>query len=84
MSRELETFDMKVYRAQLEMTKQMTSRLREFGVPFFGTKSELVRPRAQAEANGSDPPKDKGVINEMELVELQRRMLTILEDLCTD
>jgi hypothetical protein len=75
---------MKVYRAQLEMTRQMTSRLREFGVPFFGTKSELVRARAQAEADGGEPPKDKGVIDEIELVKLQRRMLTILEDLCTD
>jgi hypothetical protein len=84
MARELETFDMKVYRAQLEMTRQMTSKLRDFGVPFFGTKSELVKTRAQGEADREASTQDKGTIDETELVKLQRRMLTILEDLCSD
>ncbi|EHK98628.1 hypothetical protein M7I_5569 [Glarea lozoyensis 74030] len=84
MARELETFDMKVYRAQLEMTRQMTSKLQEFGVPFFGTKSELVRTRIQGEGDREASTQDKGTIDETELVKLQRRMLTILEDLCSD
>jgi hypothetical protein len=84
LARELKTFDMKVYKAQLEMTKQMTTKLREFGVPFFGTRSELVKARVQAEGGLGVSQHDKGVIDEVELVNLQRRMLTILEDLCTD
>jgi len=86
MARELETFDMKVYKAQLQMVKEFTSKLRSLGVPFFGTKSELVR-IAGKEANeeGVGGPKDeKGLIDEAELVELQKRMLTMLEDLCSD
>ena len=66
------------------MTRQMTSRLRDFGVPFFGTKSELVRARTQADASREESTQDRGTIDEVELVKLQRKMLTILEDLCTD
>jgi hypothetical protein len=75
---------MKVYKAQLEMTKQMTSKLREFGVPFFGTKSELVKAYVKGEGGIEASQQDKGFVDELELVELQRKMLTILEDLCTD
>ncbi|KAG9233870.1 hypothetical protein BJ875DRAFT_30934 [Amylocarpus encephaloides] len=87
LARELQTFDMKVYRAQMEMTREMTSKLRGMGVPFFGTKTELVRPRGLSETSGSGPPKDKdekGMIDEIELVKLQRKMLAMLEDLCSD
>jgi Protein of unknown function (DUF2458) len=75
---------MKVYKAQLEMNRQMSSRLRECGVPFFGTKSELVRSRAQAGAGRMEDPKTNGMIEESELLKLQRKMLSILEDLCSD
>lgn len=59
----------------------MNTKLRGLGVPFFGTKTELVRPANKK----SDQPLDgKEMINEVDLVKLQRRMLEMLEDLCDD
>jgi hypothetical protein len=86
LANELETFDMKVYRAQMQMVREMNTKLRSLGVPFFGTKSELVRPAGKDVAgDGGHAPKDeKGMIDETDLVKLQRKMLAILEDLCTD
>jgi len=73
---------MKVYKAQTQMVKEMNGRLRNLGVPFFGTKSELIRVGGKEEILDI---KDKdGMIDEAELVELQRKMLSILEDLCSD
>jgi hypothetical protein len=68
------------------MAKEFTSKLRNLGVPFFETKSELVRKaKKEAAGDGNDGPKDeKGTIDEAELVKLQKRMLAILEDLCSD
>lgn len=78
---------MKVYKAQMQMVKEMSAKLRSLGVPFFGTRSDLVRPIGK-EANpmiGTPDRKDeKGTIDEGELVTLQRKMLAILEDLCSD
>lgn len=82
IARELETFDMKVYKAQIQMAKEMTTKLRNMGVPFFGTRTELVRPISIGEA--SKEAEGKAVIDEIELVKLQRKMLSILEDLCSD
>jgi hypothetical protein len=87
LAKELETFDMKVYKAQMQMVREMTAKLRSLGVPFFGTRAELVRVdgKERAEEARSDGPKDgNGAIDEVELVKLQRRMLTLLEDLCGD
>ncbi|KAE8453778.1 hypothetical protein EG329_009290 [Mollisiaceae sp. DMI_Dod_QoI] len=86
LARELETYDMKVYRAQMQMTREMSNNLRNLGVPFFGTRSDLVRPAGrEGTASSADGSKDgKVMIDEAELVKLQRRMLTILEDLCND
>ena len=87
MAKELETFDMKVYRAQTQMVKEMMAALRKLGVPFFGTRSDLVRVPGKEGAGGSgggDGKDGQGMIDEAELVKLQRRMLVILEDLCSD
>jgi hypothetical protein len=78
---------MKVYKAQLQMVKEMTAKLRSLGVPFFGIRSDLVRPigkEANASSGTADPKDEKGTIDEVELVRLQRKMLAILEDLCSD
>ncbi|KAH9212632.1 hypothetical protein DL95DRAFT_447543 [Leptodontidium sp. 2 PMI_412] len=86
-AKELETFDMKVYKAQLQMVKEMTAKLRSLGVPFFGIRSDLVRPigkEANASSGTADPKDEKGTIDGVELVRLQRKMLAILEDLCSD
>ncbi|CAG8977884.1 hypothetical protein HYALB_00001761 [Hymenoscyphus albidus] len=87
LARELETFDMKVYKAQMQMAKEMTSKLRNMGVPFFGTRTELIRPMSHANTGRGDASKESGgkaLIDEIELVKLQRKMLGILEDLCSD
>jgi hypothetical protein len=87
LAKELETFDMKVYRAQMQMVKEFTSKLRSLGVPFFGTKVELVRiPNKETDgAGGLKGPKDeKGLVDEAELVKMQKKMLAMLEDLCSD
>jgi hypothetical protein len=85
MARELETFDMKVYKAQIQMVREMTAKLRNLGVPFFGTKSELIRKNGFGSAGGSKSPSEKDImIDEAELVKLQRKMLAILEDLCSN
>ncbi|QSZ35371.1 hypothetical protein DSL72_008241 [Monilinia vaccinii-corymbosi] len=88
LARELETFDMKVYKAQTQMVREMNGELRNLGIPFFGTKSELVRvPGRSDAANGTGAnvtEGEKGVIDEEDLVKLQRKMLNILEDLCND
>lgn len=85
MAKELQTFDMKVYRAQAQMVKEMMAALKRLGVPFFGTKSDLVRMAGKEGAGGGGVGKEgNGMIDEGELVKLQRRMLVILEDLCSD
>lgn len=79
---------MKVYKAQTQMVREMNGKLRNLGVPFFGTKSELVRMPGRVDAaNGkaaNATEEEKGTIDESDLVELQRKMLNILEDLCND
>ncbi|ESZ96292.1 hypothetical protein SBOR_3347 [Sclerotinia borealis F-4128] len=88
LAKELETFDMKVYKAQTQMVREMNGKLRNLGVPFFGTKSELVRVSGKVDAtNGTGMNAmegDKSMIDEDDLVKLQRKMLNILEDLCND
>lgn len=59
------------------MVKEMSMKLKSFGVPFFGTRTDLVRAPGEAPGEGKK-------IDQAELVELQRRMIGILEDLCKD
>jgi Protein of unknown function (DUF2458) len=86
LEKELETFDMKVYKAQMQMVKEMSNKLRSLGVPFFGTRVDLVRPagKESSGAGGDVGSEEKGMIDEVELVKLQKKMLAILEDLCND
>lgn len=80
---------MKVYRAQLQMVKEMSAKLKNLGIPFFGTRTELVRVPAKegklVAAKGAvviGDADDGGKIEEKDLVALQKKMLAILEDLC--
>lgn len=84
--KELETFDMKVYKAQMQMIKEMSTKLRSLGIPFFGTRVDLIRPAGKDSTGteGSVVPEEKAMIDEVDLVKLQRKMLVILEDLCND
>lgn len=102
MEVELNNFDAKVYRAQHQMVREMSVKLKGLGIPFFGTRNDLVvlngaSPTREEERQGKGThPRltggghdgggnvdgGKKRITEKELVELQRRMLGILEDLC--
>ncbi|KAL3424205.1 hypothetical protein PVAG01_03486 [Phlyctema vagabunda] len=87
LAKELEIFDLKVYRAQMQMVREMTTRLKGLGVPFFGTKTELVRVagKALSEPTLFDGHEDeKTLIDEADLIKLQRKMLGILEDMCNE
>lgn len=76
---------MKVYKAQLAMNREMSNKLRSLGVPFFGTRSDLVKPAGNEASEPHMDTKDgKAMIDEAELMNLQRRMLTMLEELCND
>lgn len=102
MEVELNNFDSKVYRAQHQMVREMSVKLKGLGIPFFGTRNDLVvmngaGPTMEEERHGKgkdprltgggydgavDADRGKKRITEKELVELQRRVLGILEDLC--
>jgi len=86
MASELRTFDMKVYKAQLKMNEEFTARLKRLGVPFFGTNPDLVRKSGKEDGeDGSTTPKyEKGTVDEAELLKLQKKMISILEDLAAD
>ncbi|KFX86185.1 hypothetical protein V490_09184, partial [Pseudogymnoascus sp. VKM F-3557] len=79
---ELRTFDAKVYRAQCQMVVEMGGKLQRLGVPFFGTRPELIRYDGGVDGAADDRAEGDGKgITESELLEMQRRMLGILEDL---
>lgn len=62
----------------------MGGKLQRLGVPFFGTRPELIRYDGGVDG-AADERGDGGEgrgITETELLEMQRRMLGILEDLC--
>jgi hypothetical protein len=84
--KELETFDMKVYKAQMQMVREMNAKLRSLGIPFFGTRSDLIKPVGKESYTTEDSGGlgKKAMIDEVDLVKLQRRVLAILEDLCND
>jgi len=62
-----------------EMIAATEKELKALGVPFFGTKEELIRRH-----EGGVREKDEGTIGEEELQGLRKRMLELLEDLCKD
>ncbi|KAI9700794.1 MAG: hypothetical protein M1836_002163 [Candelina mexicana] len=83
---ELARYEKKVHRAAREMVDASTRDLKTMGIPFFGTKQNLIREAPDEEANiGLQYPDNKGraenIISSDELLNLQRRMLETLEDL---
>ncbi|RFU27589.1 hypothetical protein B7463_g8764, partial [Scytalidium lignicola] len=86
LAKELKTFDMKVWKAQTQMVEEMSSRLKAMGIPFFGTKPELIKKKDKdgVQANKDVLGEKSGMIDETQLLELQRKVLAILEDLCQD
>ncbi|KAI9796989.1 MAG: hypothetical protein M1835_002512 [Candelina submexicana] len=83
---ELARYEKKVHRAAREMVDASTKDLKTMGIPFFGTKQDLIREAPDEEANiGLQYPDNKrraeSAISSDELLNLQRRMLETLEDL---
>ncbi|KAK1064106.1 hypothetical protein LTR33_012147 [Friedmanniomyces endolithicus] len=80
---ELADFDRKIYAAQVSMEAAMSGQLKGLGVPFFGTRSEMVVP--DAEQDSSTVRSVSGLtITESELLALRRKIVGHLEDLYRD
>jgi len=80
---ELHEFDIKIYRAQVQMNDAMASELKSLGVPFFGTRTECIKSRSDEQAVETRPKWSPLVTTEA-LRELQRRMICHLEDMYKD
>lgn len=87
---ELRAYDRKVYGALREMAEATAKELARLGVPFFGTKAELVvrdgeeegsREEKEEETTEGKELKESGKISERELRVLQGRMVELLEDM---
>ncbi|KAI4211631.1 MAG: hypothetical protein LQ351_005534 [Letrouitia transgressa] len=88
---ELRAYDRKVYGALKEMAGATAKELARLGVPFFGTKAELVVRDGEEEGSrkededektiGEKESKEGGKISERELRVLQGRMVELLEDM---
>ncbi|KAI9719785.1 MAG: hypothetical protein M1812_003273 [Candelaria pacifica] len=86
---ELTQWDKQVHRAAREMVDAVTREFKTMGIPFFGTKPDLIRETSDKgehiELQHSDDHKAaKGTIADNDLLDLQRRMLETLEDLSRD
>ena len=71
---EMELYDKKVYAALGKMVAAMDGELTMLRVPFFAIKHELVQKTERSD----------GVVSKTKLVELQKKMLELLEDLFGD
>ncbi|KAF2226417.1 hypothetical protein BDZ85DRAFT_49843 [Elsinoe ampelina] len=74
---ELDTFDAKIYRAQMQMVAAMTAEMKALGVPFFGTETDLVLPDDTEHVQDNATKR----ITATELRTLQNRMISYLEDM---
>lgn len=87
--RELIMYDKNVYQASLDMTKTMSKELHRLGVPFFGTNTQLINNEERGgQLHSGDGVTDRSGIQgkriaQQEFVQLQRKMLEMLEDLCS-
>lgn len=69
------------------MAQSMSGELKALGVPFFGTKEDAVlRPDEDGTSDDSKTvrPKWSPRVNHSELLDLQRRMISYLEDMYKD
>ncbi|PSK55876.1 hypothetical protein B9Z65_4754 [Elsinoe australis] len=75
---ELDAFDAKIHRAQIQMTAAMTKELKGLGVPFFGTDPSLIVSDKNDALSSSERARR---ITTGEFRALQRRMISYLEDM---
>ena len=83
---ELSAYDVKIYAAQAEMDRAMSFELKALGVPFFGTKQDLIRSETLEDDDAlmAKQPKWSPRITASELVQLKRQMVRYLEDMYKD
>ncbi|KAJ6109518.1 hypothetical protein N7486_001753 [Penicillium sp. IBT 16267x] len=80
---ELTNYDTKIYKASMQMADALTAELRGHQIPFFVLKKSLVQDSSSsAELDGTSDMDPK--LSKSELIDLQRRMLQLLEDLCKE
>ncbi|MCJ1477178.1 hypothetical protein MMC13_005849 [Lambiella insularis] len=80
---ELSVYDRKVYKACLDMVIATKAELQALGIPFFGIRPELVVSDAvdETEERKSGGPTK---LTQQEVIDLQKRVLGLLEDLCQE
>ncbi|KAK5107401.1 hypothetical protein LTR62_001305 [Meristemomyces frigidus] len=81
---ELAGFDRKVFAAQVKMDEGMGAELKGLGVPFFGTKAEVVRADPLPGQSGVEYANMGDSVSQSELLALKRKMVQHLEDLYRD
>ena len=88
---ELANYDAKVYRASAQMADALFAELRGLRIPFFVLKQSLIQDSSTSATGDSSSLKSEdrvesgpSKLTKSELVDLQRRMLELLEDLCKE
>jgi hypothetical protein len=68
------------------MSRALDAELRGMGIPFFALRHDLARPPSTPNTNNNAETagSERIGISMDELVLLQRRMLDLLEDMCTE
>lgn len=77
---ELDNYDAKVYKASAQMATALVSELKGLDIPFFALKQSLVLGDTPSETAEKGSPN----VTKSELVDFQRKMLNLLEDLCKE
>ncbi|KAJ5752470.1 hypothetical protein N7520_009387 [Penicillium odoratum] len=79
---ELKNYDMKIYQKSMKMAEDLKAELRALRIPFFVLKDSLVQDSSPANLDGALGGGSK--LSKAELMNLQRRMLELLEVRCED
>ena len=82
---ELQRYDAKIYRACKDMESFMTAEMEALRIPFFCIRPELVGSSLEIESSASeDSPGQKDRLSPEQLNTLKKRVVELLEDMCTD
>ncbi|KAJ5902323.1 hypothetical protein N7495_002851 [Penicillium taxi] len=79
---EIKRFDLQVHSACVDLEKAFEAEMRGFNIPFFVLKSNLIQDEPSTEIKSVEGVPSK--LSKSELVNLKRRMLVLLNDLCKD
>lgn len=71
----------------MDMVNATEAELQAMGVPFFGTRSELIVSENGTGGKSDDRARKSGgtmKLSRKELIDLQKKVLGLLQDLCQD